>query len=300
MLKCAICGYEVKYRLIEHILSKHKTIITLEEYKLKYGNVITEEYRLHCIMKGKEKWGDPEYVKKTMDSRQEFYNDPEHWKKVGKGVKQFYINGGSTWNKGKTKEEDLRLVSIGEKNRQHLTGRTKETHENIKRQSERMKELWKQQDSSMTYNTKWMSPEEQCEWKTKISKGVCDYFEKNGYTPVYNGYVQGWYERNDGNKEWYCSSYERDFMIFLDDNNITWTTKHNIRLKYIYENVERNYIPDFKIVIDDVVYIIELKGWLKEKDKEKIIVGKQTYGENYFVCYSVNEAKEIINELIKG
>lgn len=300
MLKCALCGHEVKERLIDHIVRKHKDIITLDEYKKLYGSVVTDEYRNKVSLKGKEKWRDPSYVKATMDSRQVFYNDPLHWEKVTNGIKNYYNNGGKVWNDGLTKADDERLVSIGKKNKEHLTGRTKETHENIRVHSERMKQLWTQENRPMTHNTKWMSEERLLEWRSKQSKISCEWFENNGYRQVYNGYVQGWYDRKNSIKEWYCSSYELDFMIFLDELGVEWTTKHNIRLKYMYDGVERNYIPDFKITIKNISYIFELKGWLKDKDKEKVNVGQQVYGDRYFIYFDVSKAKEKIYELIKG
>ena len=37
MIKCKICGHEVKYRLIEHIIKTHK--MNVDFYKQNYGDI---------------------------------------------------------------------------------------------------------------------------------------------------------------------------------------------------------------------------------------------------------------------
>ena len=42
MIKCKICGHEVKYRLIEHVIKTHK--MNVDFYKQNYGDIISKEY----------------------------------------------------------------------------------------------------------------------------------------------------------------------------------------------------------------------------------------------------------------
>lgn len=72
---------------------------------------------------------------------------------------------------------------------------------------------------------------------------------------------QGWY------KGIYCdSSWELAFVIFHLDNNIKIERYSGIR-KYIFENKERNYYPDF--IVNNVIY--EIKGFETEQSKAKLL-----------------------------
>jgi len=64
--------------------------------------------------------------------------------------------------------------------------------------------------------------------------------------------------------EYYDSSWERDYMSFLEKNQSVdaWTKNHGIRIPYFDENGKvRSFVPDFLIRnIDGTVEIHEIKG----------------------------------------
>lgn len=62
MIKCKICNYETKFSLISHIIQNHK--MNVNEYKIQYGEVVSDEYKKIVSDKSKEKWKDADYRKK--------------------------------------------------------------------------------------------------------------------------------------------------------------------------------------------------------------------------------------------
>ena len=92
-----------------------------------------------CSKKSKEKWGETEYREKTLKSKEWIYTDVELNKRRIESIKNYYKNGGKTWNDGLTKEDDIRIKNIGTKNRKNLTGRTKENYEYLNKHSILMK-----------------------------------------------------------------------------------------------------------------------------------------------------------------
>jgi hypothetical protein len=83
------------------------------------------------------------------------------------------------------------------------------------------------------------------------------------------GFKYGHYVNKFGNVEYYRSSYELKRMKELDnDTNVaTWTTRHNIKIPYIFNGLQKNYIPDFKIeYISKKIVIEEVKGYINDKD----------------------------------
>ena len=139
MIKCEICGHENKFRLIEHIQKTHN--MNIDEYKNQYGEVVSEEYKKKVSEKSIEKWKDDEYRQKTIESKLFVYTE-EVRNKMSKKVKEFYDNGGKSWNEGLTKDIDDRVANIGKFNRINLSGRTKEDYGYLKKHSELMISLW--------------------------------------------------------------------------------------------------------------------------------------------------------------
>lgn len=60
-------------------------------------------------------------------------------------------------------------------------------------------------------------------------------------------------------------------MIELDhdDNVLSWTKHHGIQIPYFYDNVQRNYVPDFLIETTLGYIIEEVKGIFTSVDEEK-------------------------------
>jgi hypothetical protein len=116
--------------------------MSVDEYKNQYGEVVSEEYKRKVSDKSKDKWKDNEYRDKTIKSRKWIYDDEVIQKNRRESILNYYKNGGKTWNDGLTKNDDDRLITIGEKNKKNLTGRTKEDYNYLKKHSELMKSLW--------------------------------------------------------------------------------------------------------------------------------------------------------------
>jgi hypothetical protein len=121
--------------------------------------------------------------------------------------------------------------------------------------------------------------------KKLLEKRVKTYCENlsEGKIKLKNNWKCGNYVRKNGNIEWFDSSYEEIRMKFFDDNNITWTKKHGIRIPYINEKgLNTYYVPDFKIVEDNNIIIEEVKGWIKKNDILKAYVGIEYCKENHY------------------
>ena len=75
-----------------------------------------------------------------------------------------------------------------------------------------------------------------------------------------------WYESPIAGLVYIRSSYELEYVKFLDKNNIKWKPNHK-KFPYIFNNKTRNYYPDFYL-IDSQEYI-EIKGYKTDKDLAK-------------------------------
>ena len=287
MIKCKICGHEVKYRLIEHIQKTHK--IDIDEYKKNYGEVVSEEYKKKVSDKSKDKWKDEEYRNKTIASREWIYGNKEIQKKRKQSILNFYKNGGKNWNDGLTKIDDDRLISIGEKNKKNLTGRKKEDYVYLKEKSELMKSLWNNSNlKKISYAPK------NAEYREKISETLTNRI-LNGEINTFSSFKCGWYE-NDKGKYWYSSGLELNSMILMDDLKIDWIKNDKIKIKYIKESIEHYYIPDFLININNIEYVIEMKGFDWDGDTElKSEYAKREY-ENYRIFYDIDKLKKFLTE----
>lgn len=290
MIKCLICGAERKMSIVEHLKSVHN--MSSKEYKEKYNaEYRTEEFRKSVSEQQKKVWSDPEYKERMCKSRQISHRTEEFRKKQSKIIKKTYENGHTNWNSGLTKEEDERLKSIGEKNRQHLKGKKNPEH------SEKMKQVWKK--------FKEEKPDEWEELKNR-QKDTITRMIANGDLCIKNtNFKTGWYEgKND--KYYYASSLEEGLMKLLDEMSIirTWTNKHGIRILYLEEEKEKIYIPDFLITLitgDDVVVETKGTGFLKSINTQlKTKAAMEIYGDNYFVSDNLDEIKEFLNEKSKN
>lgn len=286
MIKCEICGHENKFRLIEHIQKTHN--MNIDEYKNQYGEVVSEEYKKKVSEKSIEKWKDDEYRQKTIESKLFVYTE-EVRNKMSKKVKEFYDNGGKSWNEGLTKDIDDRVANIGKFNRINLSGRTKEDYGYLKKHSELMISLWNDSNLKKRREEIHNDPIQNKKYKEKVSKTLSDKI-LNGEINTLSNFNSGWYKE----KFWYSSGLELDSMILMDILNISWIKNNKIKIKYIKNNDEHYYIPDFIVNINDKEYIIEMKGFDWDGDTElKSEYAKKEY-ENYYIFYSVLELKKFI------
>lgn len=298
MIKCKICGHDAKERLIDHIIKTHK--MSVEEYKEKYGEYTTQEYKDKTSKRCVEKWKNQEYRDKTNKARNESWTD-EKKAKQSEILKDYYLKPDSkTWNDGLTKETSASLRITGEKNKKHLTGRRKENYPYLMEASKKLKKIWKE-TSRMTYPTKCLNEKDLEEWKEKIKETISRKIANGEISSNQsNRYKNGKYENKNGTY-FFDSSWEEESMLFFDSMNIKWTNKHGIRIDYIAEDgVKRKYIPDFLIEINNIEYIIEVKGWKTKEVLLKQDAAEKVYGNRYIIVYTVEELKEKINEIIKG
>lgn len=109
-----------------------------------------------------------------------------------------------------------------------------------------------------------------CDWnkKTGYMKG-----KTGGYRPTAGRGKMGWY------KGYYCnSSWELAWVIYQLDHNVKFK-RNTIGYEYNFKNKIYKYYPDFKL--DSTEEFVEIKGWLTEKDKEKI----KQFQHNLIVLY---------------
>ena len=213
-------------------------------------------------------------------------------------IKKYYDNGGKVWCDGLTKETNPILEKIGEKNKKHLTGRTKETHQYIKKHSKLMKikskELWADGGACRVY---FNNKDNFNAWRSKISVTISQQYKDGVFPYSHNNFKTGYYKGI-----FYHSGWELEVMKFLDSINTIkcWQTNFDI-VEYVDKTGHnRRYLPDFKITFNNGnIIILEVKGYPDKDIQEKIEYAKKKY-EHYIVCYSVNEVKEKLYEIINN
>lgn len=93
---------------------------------------------------------------------------------------------------------------------------------------------------------------------------------------------KGWYYSTKNEMKFYFDSLLEKFrMILLDNDNdvLTWTKNHGIRIAYEYKGNNRITVPDFLIEYKNGNKTIEeVKGWIREND-----IAKKIATENYCI-----------------
>ena len=298
MVKCNICGIEKEISIVEHLRHTHK--LTVPRYREIYpgADVKSEEAKKLVSEQNKKVWQDEEYRKKMRESRQVSHRKESFREAQSKRIKEVYERGFKSWSTGLTKEDDERLACIGRKNSEHLTGRTKEDYEYLKKKSESLAG-W----IPIGFDKKKWSEEKIREWKEKISKTVSEGIAEGKYSITKNGYSKGWYEKQNGEKEYYESSWELELMNHLDSLSLEWTKKHKIIISYKDEmGDERRYIPDFLITSNNKKLLLELKGFSRsqieiESKKKSAEIWAIENSATYRLCWSVDKAKFAIKEI---
>lgn len=298
MVKCKICGIEKEISIVEHLRHTHK--LTVPRYREIYpdADVKSEEAKRLISEQNKKVWQDEEYRKKMCESRQVSHRKESFREAQSKRIKEVYERGFKNWNKGLTKEDDERIASTGRKNSEHLIGRTKEDYEYLKKFSE-----FRAGIIPVGFNKKNWTEEKIQSWKTKISKSVSEGLAEGRYSTSKSGYLKGWYQKLDGGKEYYESSWELELMNHLDSLSLEWTKKHKIILLYKDEmGDERRYVPDFLLTLNNKKLLLELKGFSRsqieiESKKKSAEIWAIENSASYRLCWSVEEAKLIIKEI---
>lgn len=109
---------------------------------------------------------------------------------------------------------------------------------------------------------------------------------------------KAYYISKKSNTQFYADSIlELARMIELDndDNVKSWTKYHKIRIPYIYESTQYQYVPDFLIeYLTDEIYIEEVKGRIIPRDIEKQAACKLYCIDNNYK-YRMFLGKDLLN-----
>jgi hypothetical protein len=94
----------------------------------------------------------------------------------------------------------------------------------------------------------------------------------NGEYHLRNNWKTGWHIRPNGDREWYDSSYELAQMKKYDEEGVSWTKRHGIRIPYVSDNgMPTYYVPDFLITDGGVPTLVEVKGWMSPSVRVKAL-----------------------------
>ena len=127
------------------------------------------------------------------------------------------------------------------------------------------------------------TPEKEIERRKKISISMKKNPKSGGLRRGSGRGKKGWY------KGYWCdSSWELAWVIYQLDNDKKIERNWN-KFDYFYENKKHYYIPDF--LMDNKYY--EIKGYMTEKNKEKII--NQNIKKQIFALVVTKNIKKVIN-----
>lgn len=291
-VKCKICGIEKQYSIVEHLKFEHK--LTSKEYKELYpGNLVkSKEYATIFSEKQKTKWSDTEYKQKMTKSRQVSHNKSEFKNKMSNIIKKRHketpeiYSGFTNWHKSEKFKEWVK------------------SEDRIKKISKTSKERWEDPEyKSKTIETiKNKLNDGRCkkslEFREKMSEKISELYSLGILKNEKNKYKTGVYKSHKNEEFIYSSSYELEAMKLFDNTKtiLNWTNKHGIRIKYFFNDLNRHYVPDFKVeFLNGITYIIEMKGWDTEEVKVKTYYAKKIY-PNYRIFYTINDLKKFLDE----
>lgn len=131
-------------------------------------------------------------------------------------------------------------------------GLTKENNASLRRVSEKMKERHKN------------NPYKHSEETLKLLKEKNA--DKGGLREGSGRGLKQWYESPIAGKVYLRSSYEFEYVKYLDSKGILWRANKE-KFPYIFQNKTFHYYPDFYLVKENVY--VEIKGFKTERDKAK-------------------------------
>jgi hypothetical protein len=295
MVKCLICGVEKKCSIKDHLKHTHK--ISKKEYTDQFPNakVTSEDFKKEISKREILKWGDDSFKQKMSEIRKISHNKPEFKQKMSEITKNSFILNPN------------RFTGFTEYYKTDEFKRWVISPERIEKISKASKQKW----SDDTHRKKVIET-----LKSKLSDGRCvksDVYKQNMSEIISNKYANGdldWYKtvrfntgtftNKNGENFYYMSSLELNTMIMLDSNSSVhyWTNKHGIKIPYVYNNIKRNYIPDFLIKLNNnKEFIIEMKGFKTELVDIKTETSLNSY-KNYRIFYDIETLKQFINNEI--
>ena len=191
-----------------------------------------------------------------------FYRNPskkESIEKIKAARIKFYQQGGKPWNYGVTTENNEIWRRTAKKISKALTGKSLEDRYG-KEKADKLKEL--------------MSEKFRGKGNPMFGK-PCPH-GKRGYREDLGHYVR--------------STWEADFARILKVHNLNYEYEPKI-FRLIKSNGEViHYTPDFYVKSDNTFY--EIKGWLRDLDKEKIELFQKQYPQYNFILISATKFAE--------
>ena len=291
-VKCLICGIEKKCSIVEHLKYEHK--MSSKIYKEKFPNSMVKSKQVSELfgLRAKKMWDNPEFKDRMIKIRNTTHKDPEFKQKMSEKIKKIHketpevFSGFTNWSKT---EKFKKWVK---------------SEERLKKISETSKKRWEDENyrNKTIESIKKVLNDGRCfkndEYRIKMSEKISQLYSEGIIKNEKNKYKTGTFKSKNGEEFIYSSSYELDSMIFFDSNDdiVKWTNKHGIRIKYYFNDLNRNYIPDFLVDLSNGnTYIIEMKGWETEEVMVKEHYAKKIY-PNYKIFYSVDNLKNFIYE----
>jgi DNA polymerase III alpha subunit len=166
--------------------------------------------------------------------------------KITEKRKEFYENGGVTWNRGLTKATNQILKATSEKISESLIGRTWE-------------EMYGEARAQQLHV-----------YKSEIMSG-----SKNPMFGVKSPHRKGGYREDLGH--YVRSNWEADFARILKLHNISYFYEPQTFALVRQNGDQLSYTPDFYIPAQNTFY--EIKGWMHDLDKEKMELFQEQYPE---------------------
>jgi hypothetical protein len=152
----------------------------------------------------------------------------------------------------------------------------KHTEEVKKIIKEKVKESWKKKErleKHLSFFDRHRLEDGSMDWHTDEFRNKISIANTNRISDGLNVYCDGEYlSYKTKQLEFYDSSWELLRMVELDNDNDVkfWTKKHKIYVKYEFNGQVRRHIPDFYILKNDgIIFIEEIKGWVKDEEKLK-------------------------------
>jgi DNA polymerase III alpha subunit len=176
---------------------------------------------------------------------------------------KFFENGGVTWNKGLTKENNETLAKNGLKISAALIGRTMESIHGKEKADEIKESLSKRMSGRGNHMFGKPSPN-----------------GKRGYRKDLGHYVR--------------STWEADFARILKLLEIEYIYEKESFYLNDGEGWEGHYTPDFYIPSENKFY--EIKGWMRELDQKKIDLFTKQYPQYNFQLIRQEEMAELAME----
>lgn len=135
-----------------------------------------------------------------------------------------------------------------------------------KKKSEKF--LLAMQDSNLraerSNRMKLKNPVRNPEVREKISNSITNHFLEGGNRVFYSRMKTGWVSNEKTkNPIWCRSGLEKRFLAQIEQHN--WIScvesAEGLRIKYLFEGIIHNYLPDFKLTFDnDLFIIVEIKS----------------------------------------